>query len=252
METGAARISPARPKRRRRLRLGVQWALPHLTACLLGCSSSATGNGGAEDSGVDASTGDAQAAGAGGQATGGAGATGGRDGGGEAAAPSGGGGGEAGAASGDASDLICTSCDGSCEETIPVTSAYHVDGGVTYTDIPPVGGNHDPCWADWGVHDTPVPPENWVHNLEHGGVVYLYACPTGCDAEVATLAAFVEGKVQALLTEYADMPPGFAAVSWGHRLVASCLDMSAMAAFYDAHIDQAPELSAAGKPSTCP
>jgi hypothetical protein len=40
-------------------------------------------------------------------------------------------------------------------------------------------------------------------------------------------------------------------VAWGHRLVSSCLDEEAMAAFYMAHFDRAPESVAGGPPSGC-
>src|SRR5260221_8549375 len=64
---------------------------------------------------------------------------------------------------------ICTRCD-ACEDAKCVTSYNHVLGPVSYPDPPPVGGDHYPCWAKWGVHTEVVPPERWVHNLEHGGI----------------------------------------------------------------------------------
>jgi hypothetical protein len=149
--------------------------------------------------------------------------------------------------------LVCAACDGGCaEEALPPESSAHVEGDLDYGDEPPAGGDHNPCWADWGVYTSPLPPERWVHNLEHGGVVFLYACPSGCADSVATLADYVEGRTQAILTEYPDMAEGFAVVSWGYRLTLSCFDLDAMAAFYDAHVNQAPESVTSGKPSGCP
>ena len=146
---------------------------------------------------------------------------------------------------------ICSSC-GDCEESVAAGTALHVIDPVEYTDPPPVGGNHDPCWADFGVHEEAVAPERWVHNLEHGGVAFLYHCPGGCDAEVAMLASLsTNQRPFALVTEYAALPARFAAVAWGHRLVTDCFDAAAFGAFYDAHADQAPESSTSGRPPAC-
>jgi hypothetical protein len=125
------------------------------------------------------------------------------------------------------------------EEEIAVTGGNHVVPPVNYPDDPPVGGDHDQCWAAWGVHTEPVPPERWVHNLEHGGVVFLHDCASGCGSEQAALdeiAGFVAGNGQALMTPYADLPGAFAVVAWGWRLVLDCIDVAAVKAFYDAHV----------------
>ncbi|MFZ5479380.1 MAG: DUF3105 domain-containing protein [Myxococcota bacterium] len=137
----------------------------------------------------------------------------------------------------------CETCDGDCEEaSFPVGAASHVEGEVDYEQVPPVGGDHAGCWATWGVHDEAVPDETWVHNLEHGGVVFLWDC-ADCEADVAALNEWVAALEQgsALSTPYPEMDAAFAAVSWGHRLLLGCLDLDAFQAFYDANLDQSPE-----------
>lgn len=146
---------------------------------------------------------------------------------------------------------VCVSC-GGCEQSVKITSVNHVSGVIAYTDLPPAGGDHNACWASWGVHAQPVGPEHWVHNLEHGGVVFLYHCTSDCTAEVAQLQKLVDGRTQALLTAYDQLPGRFAVVAWGHRLVMSCLDTKAMLAFYAAHVAQAPESITSDPPSGCP
>jgi hypothetical protein len=101
--------------------------------------------------------------------------------------------------------------------------------------------HHNPNWARWGVHDDAVPDECFVHNLEHGGIVFLYNCPEGCADEVATMTAFVRGRTRALLTSYDLLPTKFAVVSWGHRILSDCLDMNAFEKFFAARVDQGPE-----------
>lgn len=146
---------------------------------------------------------------------------------------------------------ICTTC-GACEETIPVVSAMHTNDPVNYLDPPPSSGPHNPCWGSWGVHDQPLAAERWVHNLEHGGLVYLYNCPQGCDAEIATIKSIGGLRARTIVTAYDKLPQRFAVVSWGHRLVSDCLDRPAFEAFSYAHYGQGPESNAMAPNPSCP
>jgi hypothetical protein len=135
----------------------------------------------------------------------------------------------------------------------PPTSADHVDQGapLTFVSNPPCGGDHYGLWAIWGVHDTPVPRGNWIHNLEHGGVVFLYRCAS--HAACPELAGQLEALAQSLpadpacvppthnrivITPDPDLPEGVqvAAASWGHNLVARCFDEGALRTFYTNHV----------------
>ncbi len=131
-------------------------------------------------------------------------------------------------------------------------SANHVNGAIAYPDPPPAGGDHNPCWGAWGVHDQPLGAEHWVHNLEHGGVVFLYHCEGGCDAEVQQLDTFVSAHRLTVLTEYAALPARFGVVAWGYRLLTDALDLRAFTAFYEAHVDHAPESIDSPPPAGCP
>jgi len=153
-----------------------------------------------------------------------------------------------------ATSQTCASCGGQCElDAIPITDRTHTTDPIDYPDPPPVGGPHNPCWTPWGVHTEEVPDENWVHNLEHGGVVFLYNCPDGCDSEVSQLTTYVQSlDHRAVLTPYAQMTWKFAAVAWEHRILMACLDLPALQQFYDEHVNRAPEQDTADPPSTCP
>ena len=148
--------------------------------------------------------------------------------------------------------LLCDACEGTCSlDSEEPTSAQHIDGGLDYAEPPPFGGDHDPCWAPWGVHVDEVADENWVHNLEHGGVVILHNCD-GCP-EIDEIEQWSEtlpaGTV--LVSPYAALSTQFAAVSWGRRLLTDCADTSALQAFYDSFVDQAPESVTAEPSSSC-
>ena len=138
---------------------------------------------------------------------------------------------------------VCEGCN-ACEIAyLPSDERQHVDGGVVYPDTPPASGNHDPCWAEWGAHTTALEDENWLHNLEHGGVVFLYNCPEGCDTEVNELTAFAATLPENtwIVTPYSEMERSFAAVAWNYRTTTDCLDVDSWQAFYDYFADNAPE-----------
>jgi hypothetical protein len=123
---------------------------------------------------------------------------------------------------------------------------------IDYPDPPPTSGNHDPCWAPWGVHREEWPARNWVHNLEHGGVVFLHNCPDRCTTELEAFTNLARQKQRTLVTPYAALPKRFAVVAWGHRLVSDCLDLAAFSEFYDAHFDHGRESIGSGPPANCP
>lgn len=166
-------------------------------------------------------------------------------------------------------DIVCQvdSADaGSCGTTItsciiPDDDRTHVTQGtvVVYPTNPPCGGHHYPVWIEWGVHTAPVPTGNWVHNLEHGGVAFLYRCAShdACPAiasQLEALAAAVpedsecaaeDGGVHArvLVIPDPDLPPNVqvGAAAWGYSLTASCVDVTTLRKFYDDHEGKGPE-----------
>ncbi len=151
----------------------------------------------------------------------------------------------------------CAACGGTCrEDTAPALSRQHRSEDLDYALSPPCGGDHDPCWAAWGVHEEPVRPESWVHNLEHGGIVLLHTPGLPADE-------------RALLVSFADsMPPGrvivapwdgemdlegaqAAAVAWEHRLMLGCVDLAAITDFYTRWSGRAPEDTLAAPSAGC-
>lgn len=139
--------------------------------------------------------------------------------------------------------------------TYSVETGTHVPIGsfIDYPTNPPYGGPHYPVWATWGAHQKALPPGYWVHNLEHGGVVFLYRCASR--AACPDLAAKVEAVAAALpadplckaegeptnarvvVVPDPDLPEGVqvAAAAWGWTLVSRCLDPEPMRNFYLAH-----------------
>ena len=65
----------------------------------------------------------------------------------------------------------------------------HVEGPITYRQVPPVGGDHNPVWANCGAYDEPVPSPNAVHSMEHGAVWITYRPSLAADEQDAQLVA---------------------------------------------------------------
>jgi hypothetical protein len=146
-----------------------------------------------------------------------------------------------------------------------ITSANHVPIGTTvpYVSNPPCGGDHYGIWVTWGAHAVAIPVSFWVHNLEHGGVVFLYRCASraACPDVAAKLEALAaslpvdplctaggEGvRNRVVVVPDPDLPEGVqvAAASWGNTLIARCFDEGALRDFYTEHTGQGPEATCA-------
>jgi hypothetical protein len=136
-------------------------------------------------------------------------------------------------------------------------AAHHPEGtDLTYGRTPPASGPHWDCWAPWAVASRELPPERFVHNLEHAGIVMLYRCnetlaPDGgraCPAEFSEVEAFVasqpagpDGRKRFLVSSSSTLPTRFAALAWGWTLESDVLDPAEFACFAAAHLEQGPE-----------
>lgn len=79
-------------------------------------------------------------------------------------------------------------CDGEVQ-IIAEEAANHVPIGspVEWSTNPPATGEHYNVWAGWDRSYENLERGYYVHNAEHGGIVLLYNCPTGCPETVAKL-----------------------------------------------------------------
>jgi hypothetical protein len=111
----------------------------------------------------------------------------------------------------------------------------HVTTPVEYTESPPVGGPHDGNWADCTgtVYDVDIRHENAVHSLEHGAVWITYNPDEVSDADVATLAALVDGVSGRMLSPYAGLDSPISLQSWNHQLKVDSADDERIVQFAD-------------------
>jgi hypothetical protein len=130
----------------------------------------------------------------------------------------------------------------------------HIDAcsAITYPNNPPAGGNHYPVWAAYQSFPFAVPRGFWVHNLEHGAVVYSYNCPDGCADEVADVQALIDALPvdqdcmldeprRVVLTPDPLLDVRWGVSAWGYTLRADCVDDERFRQFYLNHYAQGPE-----------
>ena len=100
---------------------------------------------------------------------------------------------------------------------LPDPTQNHTEGPVTYAQIPPAGGPHNPVQQNCGIYDQPVRNENAVHSLEHGAVWITYR-PDLPAADVERLRSLARGHSHVLLSPYPELPAPVVASAWGVQL----------------------------------
>jgi hypothetical protein len=111
----------------------------------------------------------------------------------------------------------------------------HVQTPVDYTESPPVGGPHDPYWADCTgtVYTVDIRHENAVHSLEHGAVWITYNPERLGQGDVDKLATLVDGQSGRMLSPYAGLDSAVSVQSWNHQLKVDSTGDKRIAQFAD-------------------
>ena len=128
----------------------------------------------------------------------------------------------------------------------------HVAQGtvIPYRNRPPSSGDHYDQPAGYGFFQREIPTGNWVHDLEHGGIVVLYRpdlCDDTCQSQLqdvynsAPSSALFPGTRKMLVVPYQDMDHAIATVAWGWLDEMDQFDKDRILAFYKAHVDKGPE-----------
>lgn len=140
-----------------------------------------------------------------------------------------------------------------CELTNPpLEGSSHVAEKVQYGTNPPTSGNHSDNAALDGFYEAAnePEPENVVHALEHGRIVFQYkpGTPANRVAQLETLASEelngLPGYKTLLLQNNTKMTDAVAATAWGHAINCKTFNDSvfdALRAFRIQYVDKAPE-----------
>lgn len=134
---------------------------------------------------------------------------------------------------------------GSCElQTFDALEASHVQelpADYEYNSTPPTSGLHNAQTAIWNLYDQPVPAINYVHNLEHGGVVVQYGSEIQ-EATVSEIAAWYNDDPRGLIVaplaadveeEDATLAGQVVLTAWTHKMTCSTFDEGAFDDFVD-------------------
>jgi plasmid stabilization system protein ParE len=126
----------------------------------------------------------------------------------------------------------------------------HVTEGsaISYQHSPPASGPHYPVWLRYEEYASAQARGYWVHNLEHGAVVFLYRP----DAPAATVSALRDvfrtladdpqcGHPRALMNPDPAMPRAVAVVAADWILEGDTVDGQAIRDFVAQHRNHAPE-----------
>ncbi len=163
--------------------------------------------------------------------------------------------------------------DGSSGATQSDMGRSHIDTGEfqRYPLCPPASGPHynqpaAPIDAKYYGPNDKVIPQQYIHNLEHGGIVVLYSCPDGdcSEADQDGLKAIVAnlpnspvcnippGNEWPVVARFDDMPHRYAALVWDRVLYQDTLNTDEMYAFWTSQGERTnPELQCA-PPSPSP
>jgi hypothetical protein len=134
---------------------------------------------------------------------------------------------------------------GDCQrQTFAALEASHVaelPEDYEYNSIPATSGLHNNQTAIWNLYDEPVPEINYVHNLEHGGVVVQYGSDVPATAvtqigdwyQEDTNGLIVAPLAEELEEEKPELADKVVLTSWTHMMTCSTFDEGAFDGFVD-------------------
>ncbi|MBI2985753.1 MAG: DUF3105 domain-containing protein [Deltaproteobacteria bacterium] len=129
-------------------------------------------------------------------------------------------------------------------EFVPSLGNRHIapmEMGLTqYNSEPPTSGPHFAAIARWGIHESPIPKELQVHNLEDGGVLVQYNCPLTdeeCKILIEKLAQIVRRYDHAILAPYPGISHKIALTAWSRIDKFNEFDEKRIVRFIEAYIN---------------
>ncbi|HEV2760129.1 MAG TPA: DUF3105 domain-containing protein [Acidimicrobiales bacterium] len=120
----------------------------------------------------------------------------------------------------------------------------HSDTPVSYPQVPPVGGTHNPVWQQCGYYDQPVPNEKAVHSLEHGAIWITYR-PDLPAAQIQGLATLARDRNLVLVSRWDNgLPAPVVVTAWGRQLRLESATDPRLMEFVRLYVNQGPEINA--------
>ena len=112
---------------------------------------------------------------------------------------------------------------------------------AAYNSNPPTSGWHYEKPADWGIYDQPLPDEELLHNLEHGGIWISYRDQN--DKELIDKLKDIadDYSLKVIMTARPQNDSAIAVAAWGRLLKLDTFDRGQILDFLKAYINKGPE-----------
>lgn len=127
-------------------------------------------------------------------------------------------------------------------QTLEDQGREHIDIGAShepYNSNPPTSGPHYIQPAEWGIYENPLPDEQLVHNLEHGGIWISYK---NIDPETKSkLEAIAKANSGIIFTPRSTNDQTIAIASWRHLETMDSYDETKILEFIRANKNKSPE-----------
>ena len=123
-----------------------------------------------------------------------------------------------------------------------ILGVQHISVGAShpaYNSNPPTSGWHYAQPANWGVHQTELPDEQVLHNLEHGGIWISYKEID--DATKAALEKIGRANSHIIVAPRRANDAPIALASWGRLQKLERFDETAIMNFIKANKNRSPE-----------
>lgn len=135
-------------------------------------------------------------------------------------------------------------------------AGLHVPQGsqIDWATNPPASGTHFPIWAAYDRSYVALDRGFWVHDAEHGAVVFAYRCDAGCADTITGLEDAVRAmpvdsqceapvKHRAIVVADPLLPDDgqVSAIAWGTLYTGTCVDPDGLATFVHDFYGSAPE-----------
>jgi hypothetical protein len=124
-------------------------------------------------------------------------------------------------------------CSAGTSRTTAIVGFNHIadQTPISYAQNPPSSGDHRNMWAKYGEY-TRLPPQRWLHNLEHGAIVFLYhpCAPTEQIDQLRQIAraqandSDTNAPFRWILTPYPELASSIAVVAWGVDYQDNCVN----------------------------
>lgn len=111
-----------------------------------------------------------------------------------------------------------------------------------YNSNPPTSGWHYGTTAPWGFHNTALPDELIIHNLEHGGIWISYKDENDSEVVDALVALARQFPRKVIMTHRSANDTRLAVAAWGRLMKLERFDRDAIVDFINRFKNKGPEL----------